>query len=149
MRESRRNACQQRNLFIIPFRWNWEYSTYGEEKFKDGSLKIHRTCEFRRSFLIPVNLDRSQRKFIALYLLFFFFFLYFFRYYIDQCSQGCCFAKETRASHRPSRRINGIGQFGELCFGRWVFVLGENSGKRKLNCPRRESRWSFRKRDYK
>lgn len=80
---------------------------------------------------------------------FFLFFLYFFRYYIDQCSQGCCFAKETRASHRPSRRINGIGQFGELCFGRWVFVLGENSGKRKLNCPRRESRWSFRKRDYK
>lgn len=42
---------------------------------------------------------------------FFFFFLYFFRYYIDQ---GCCFAKKRQASHRLSRQINGIGQFGEL-----------------------------------
>lgn len=45
---------------------------------------------------------------------FFFFFLNFFRYYIDQCSQGCCFAKKRQASHRLSRQINGIGQFGEL-----------------------------------
>lgn len=58
-----------------------------------------------------MNLDRSRENSLRFIFLFFFFFLYFFRYYIDQ---GCCFAKKRQASHRLSRQINGIGQFGEL-----------------------------------
>lgn len=122
----------------------------GEEKFKDGSHKIHLAYASLEEVFSRISIGLEKIHCALSSFFFLSFFLYFFRYYIDQwISQGCCcFAKETQASHRLSRRINGIGQFGELCFGRWVFVLGENSGKRKLNCPRRESRWSFRKRDY-
>lgn len=55
-----------------------------EEKFKGDSLKIHlplyifRIYEYRRNFLIPVNLDRSRENSLRFIFLFFFFSLIFF-----------------------------------------------------------------------
>lgn len=54
-----------------------------EEKFKGDSLKIHlllyifRIYEYRRNFLIPVNLDRSRENSLRFIFLFFFFPLFF------------------------------------------------------------------------